>query len=123
LNWLDILERRGRQAVQPEPRKPTSISAAPQRLPKPEIKHVWFTTRRPQGRDDLGATEAGYYSVADSVLTMHEEDGRPTGKEYRLAAGDDARMIACRLAKEAWMKGRGENDFNRPLGYARLGIC
>lgn len=122
MNWLDILERRGRQAIQPE--KPSNSVAAPlPRRPKPEIKHVWFTTRRPQGRDDLGATEAGYYSVADDVLILHEEDGKPTGKEYRLAPGDDARMIACRLAKEAWKKGRGEGDFNRQIIYGPLGIA
>jgi hypothetical protein len=34
--------------------------------------------------------------IADGVLTMHVENGNPTG--------------ACRFAKEACVKGRGQRD-------------
>ena len=67
--------------------------------------------------------EAGYYSVADGVVTMRDDKGVPTGKEHRLGAGEDARQIAGRLAlaRDAWVKVRGVSDFNRPIGYARFG--
>jgi hypothetical protein len=54
---------------------------------------------------------------------MHEEGGKPTGKEYRLSPSDDPHMVASRLARKAWLKGKDEGDFNRPLRYNRLGIA
>jgi hypothetical protein len=52
---------------------------------------------------------------------MCTEDGKPTGKKFKLAPGDDSRTIAGRLAKEAWMKRARESDFNRPLIYSKIG--
>jgi hypothetical protein len=50
---------------------------------------------------------------------MHDEDGKPTGQEHRLGPGDDARRIAGRLARDAWVEAQGTTDFNRPLSYPR----
>jgi hypothetical protein len=77
-------------------------------------------TKRPL---EGGQLEAGYYSVADGVATMRDENGKPTGKEWRLGPGDDARQIASRLARQAWEKRVGTSDFNRPLDYARGGYA
>lgn len=85
------------------------------RKPKPEIKSLWFQTSSPRD-GDLGRVEAAYYSVADGVLTMRGENGKPTGKTYRLEPGDDERATAGRLAKQAWASGK--SDFNRPLHYS-----
>jgi hypothetical protein len=41
---------------------------------------------------------------------MRDENGKPTGKEYRLGPNDDAQKIAGRLAREAWYKARGEGE-------------
>jgi hypothetical protein len=64
-----------------------------------------------------------FYSVADSVQTMRDEDGKPTGKSYRLAPGDDERVIASRLKLESWRSGTGTSDFNRALDYSRHGVA
>lgn len=95
----------------------------PLRQPKLELKSVWFQTRRPRDAEDPGECEAGYYSIAGDVLTIRDEKGMPTGKEYRLGPGEDAQQIAARLAREAWVKARGETDFNRPLGYQQSGVA
>jgi len=114
MGWLD--DWLGELGGVPAPAKPRAI-AAPIDRPAPEIKIVWFQTRAPRN-GDAGGTEAGFYSVAGDVLTMRTEDGKPTGKTHRLAAGEDARQIAGRLAKEAWLKSQGGGgDFNRPLRY------
>jgi hypothetical protein len=94
-----------------------------QRGMKPEIKMVWIQTRAPSNGDP-GGCEAGYYCVADGVLTMRDEDGKPTGQTHRLEPGEDPRRIASRLRLRAWRKEAGaSSDFNRPLGYARSGVA
>lgn len=89
----------------------------------PEIKSVWITTRFPREAGDPGEACCGHYSVADGVVTMRDEKGAPIGKQHRLGPDDDARQIAGRLAREAWVKARGQTDFNRPLGYASGGYA
>ena len=121
MGWLDDwLTDLGTTA--PKPTAPAIAKPAKPRQPKPEIKCVWFQTRAPQDSEDVGAVEAGHYWVADGVLSMCDETGKPTGKEYQLGPDDDARQIAGRLAREAWVKARGESDFNRPLSYQPFGI-
>jgi hypothetical protein len=100
------------------PAAPVTKQAAP-RKPPPEINEVWFQTRAPCN-GDLGAVERAYYSVMDSAITIHDESGKPTGKEYRLRPGENEKAAAGRLAQEAWRKARGESDFNRPLYYSWL---
>jgi hypothetical protein len=117
-DWLKDLE--GEPAPSLPPTRP--VRAAVPRKPKIEIKETWFQTR-PSSEDDPGEIEAVFYSVADGVLRLHNADGKPIDKEYRLAPGDDARTAARRLARAAWQHGRGEGDFNRPLSYARHGIA
>lgn len=56
---------------------------------------------------DCGEAGVGFYSVTDGVLTMRDEKGKPTGKEYRLGPGDNEKVIASRLAKQAWSATRG----------------
>jgi hypothetical protein len=99
---------------------PVSISAEP-RQPKPGIKSVWVQTCAPRQPGDLGAAEPAFYFVVDSVLTICDRQGKPAGKTHRLAAGDDERRIAGRLALQA---SRGStSDFNRPLNYPRTGLA
>jgi hypothetical protein len=71
----------------------------------------------------LERCEAAFYSVADGVLTMHDEKGTPTGKSCRLNPDDDERVTASRLKLEAWRSGAGTSDFNRTLDYSRHGIA
>ena len=73
------------------------------RQPKAEIKSLWVQTS-PQGRSDLGRCEAAFYSVADGVLTMRDENGTPMGKNCRLGLDDDERVIASRLKGRAYRR-------------------
>jgi hypothetical protein len=84
------------------------------------IQTVWIQTSAPIN-GDLGRTEPGWYFVEGGEVHMCKESGEPTGQTQRVAAGDDARVIAGRLRKRAWLKLEQASDFNRPLGYARLG--
>jgi hypothetical protein len=85
-----------------------------------EIKTVWVQTAAPRD-GDAGGCEAGFYSVADGVVTMCDQDGRPNGKTWLLGPGDDPHKIAGRLTRAAWA-GR-TRDFNRPLYYSKSGVC
>jgi hypothetical protein len=67
-----------------------------------------------------GSVEVGYYSVQDSIVTMRDGDGKPTGKRQQLAAGEDPHRVAWRLKRDAY-KARTPN-FYRRLEYPRTGI-
>jgi hypothetical protein len=86
------------------------------------LKSVWITTRLPHG-DDPGAGEIGYYEVLDGVLQMHSEDGKPTGKKFKLAPDDDPKTVAERLTREAWSRRATESNFNREIIYPRRSIA
>jgi hypothetical protein len=119
VSWLDNLLDRGMQAKrQAEPAPLPFAKPAKPRQPKREIKSVWVQTRQPRNSEDPGAVEIGHYFVADGVVTMCDEKGKPSGKECRLGPDDDAHRSARRLMLEMWTKKRGEGDFNRPLHYS-----
>lgn len=96
-----------RQITRPVPKKP-----------KPEIKTVWITTRTPRD-GDAGEALCGYYSVADGVVTMRDDEGKATGQSRRLEPCDDPHQIAGRMTREVWLKASGNSDFNRQLDYQR----
>jgi hypothetical protein len=117
MSWLDALRDRGLQATRSAPPEPLIVSP-----PDPEIHTVCVQTAPP--RDGYpGAVEPGFYSVTGGVVTMHDADGKPTGKTHRLRPGDDPRQIAHALTREACLKSRGESNFNRPLNYLINGIA
>src|SRR5438045_7425353 len=120
MSWLDTLLDHGNEAKRrAEPAPATVTPAKPRRAP-PEIKLVWFQTAAPRNGDQ-GAVEAAYYSVANGVLSMCDENGKPTGKECPVGPGEDARNVAGRLGREACGKATGTSDFNRALGYQNMG--
>ncbi len=121
MSWLDTFLERGKEAQRqpaelpvPKPVKPRS---------KPEIKCAWFQTRPPHGDQDCGEVEAVCYSVADGVLTVCDEHGRPIGTVHHLRDGEDPKATAVRLARASWIKSAGTSDFNRPLNYQPWGIA
>jgi hypothetical protein len=113
MGWLDnwIAE------LAPPAPLPTKHVTKPR--PKPVIKTVCPQTRAPRN-GDAGECAIGRYSVSDSVLTMHDEAGKP-GKTYRLGPNDSERVVASRLTLEAYKVATPE--FNRPLNYPRYGIA
>jgi hypothetical protein len=85
------------------------------------IKSLWITTRPPSG-NDLGAVEAAFYTVADGVLSLCSEEGRP--KTHKLEPGQDPRAVAGRMALEAYhATADAPGAFNRPLSYGRGGVA
>jgi hypothetical protein len=54
---------------------------------------------------------------------MCTESGKPIGKPYRLADGDEERTIAGRLRLQAWRKENDRPDFNRRISYPRSGVA
>jgi hypothetical protein len=119
MGWLDALERRAREAVGSVPAAaPVRVPAEPQAAP--DIKTVWVQTAQPRN-GDAGAAEPGFYSVTDDVLTMHDENGKPTGRRYALGATEDPRQVAARMTRDSWLA--NTPDFNRPINYQPLGIA
>jgi hypothetical protein len=67
-----------------------------------------------------GSVELGFYMVEDGFVNMCDEDGNLTGKNAKLAKGDDPKVVAGRLTKEAyWSKRANQSTFNRPLHYPK----
>ena len=123
MGWLDAWERRAREAIQQPRAEPLPVAKSPPR-PAPEIKTVWIQTAYASSETgDPGAATVGYYSVSDGMVTMHDEGGKPTGKAKHLGPNDNPRVIAGRLTKAAWLKERGESNFNRRLSYPRAGCA
>jgi hypothetical protein len=112
MNWLDNLLDRGMQAKRAADPVAGPPAIAKPRQPEPEIKTVCPQTRAPQRAGDPGECTIGYYSVVDGVLTMRDENGKATGKEYE-------RVVASRMTIGAWRK--ITPDFNRPLQYQDMG--
>jgi hypothetical protein len=95
-----------------------------------EVHSVWATVRRPRDDGtDLGQVTAGFYTLADGVLTMTDSKGAAvrktqSGEKYmhKMKNGDDARAIANRLTLEIYHMLRGETaqsatGFNRAISY------
>jgi hypothetical protein len=61
---------------------------------------------------------AVFYVVEEGVVTLCEENGKPTGKTMRLGEGDEPRRIAAML-KRSTME---QSDFNRAIHYGPSGI-
>jgi hypothetical protein len=63
--------------------------------------------------------EAVSYFVADGVLRLCDEHGKPGGGEYLMQPDDDAHAVAGRLAREK----TSTPDINRRLKYPNMGIA
>ena len=110
MNWLDLLERRAREATRIAVHAPR-IQAPARPLVKADIKTVPVQTAAPLGGNP-GA-------ITGEVVVMHDESGKPTGK--RMPAGEDPRQVAYLITHESWKADKP--DFNRPLNYQPLGIA
>ena len=83
MNWLDLLERRAREATRIAVHAPR-VQAPARPLVKADIKTVPVQTAAPLGGNP-GA-------ITGEVVVMHDESGKPTGK--RMPAGEDPRQVA-----------------------------
>lgn len=117
-NWLDALLDRSREARGTPPAPKPSLPARVQA--KPEVKSVWVQTAAARLPEYPGAAEPAFYFVADDVLTLCDEDGKPTRHTHQLKPNEDPRRIAGRLKNAAL--GDAHSDFNRRLNYGPLGV-
>jgi hypothetical protein len=77
------------------------------------IKRTFITTVMPKGNDP-GAIEEAWFKVENGMVIMVSESGKPTGTKAK--ADSDPERTAQRLLREAYVKRRGESNFDRPLG-------
>jgi hypothetical protein len=119
MGWLDALERRAREATGIAPVAPVRKLPAPTSA-KPEVQSCWVQIVAPRLPEYPGAAEPAFYFVSDGVLTLCDEDGKPTRHAQQLMPTDDPRRIAGRLKKAALAM--TQSDFDRRLYYRPLGI-
>jgi len=96
-----------------------------------EVKQVTVEIKRPKGTFP-GQVCIGYYTIADSVLTMTDRHGKPAGEEtgrryvHKLQPNASANGVACKLARELRNalrdKSRQVNGFTGKINYPKLGI-
>jgi hypothetical protein len=83
-----------------------------------EIHKVTVQVRAPRGHFP-GEVAEGWYCVVDGCLVMTDANGKPVDNEkHRLASGQDARLLACRLVRR---RRTGPRGFSDKLIYPRMG--
>lgn len=112
MGWVKTLKEVGHKATAEAPRPKLRAS-----LPVHEI----LLQVRPSQGNDPGEIAAAFYTLADNVLTITDENGTPKGKDSTatLRDGDDAEAIARAMAASLAKSQR--SDFNRRLNYAAGG--
>lgn len=115
MDWLEAAFGFGAEAEPAAPVEP------PRRAP--EIQSCWVVIRQPSGDGDHGSTVPCHWYVEDETVTLCDERGKPDGNSQRLSRGDDPRVIAKRLKRNAWHRENERSAFNRPLRYPRSGLA
>jgi hypothetical protein len=77
-----------------------------------------------------GQITYGRYTLLDGVVTLTDREGDPAGEEtgrkfsHKLAPGEDARAVACKLTKELRLALRGNSapvaGFEGPINSPKL---
>lgn len=106
-----------------------------------EIRGVAIQIARPAGPDDPGMAEYANYIVADGMVTLVDEAGKPllrtggtlsarsstsapTRWERKLRPDEDPRQAAKELLWAKYRAGKkGSSDFNRPLNLPRMSVA
>ena len=94
-----------------------------------EVREVIVTIKPPKG-NFLGQVAYGWYTLQDGVVTLTDRKGNPAGEEtgrkftHKLAPGEDARAVACKLTKELRLLLRGNSapvaGFEGQINYPKL---
>jgi len=94
-----------------------------------EVRQVIVTIKPPKGNYP-GQVTYGWYTLQDGVVTLTDRDGNPAGEEtgrkftHKLAPGENARAVACKLTKELRLLLRGNSapvaGFEGPIIYPKL---
>jgi hypothetical protein len=84
-----------------------------------EVHKVTLQVRAPRGTFP-GEIAIGYYCVVDNAVVLTDQDGKPINSEkHRLAPGQDARGLACRLIRQRRNSG-SSRGFNDQIIYPKL---
>jgi hypothetical protein len=84
-----------------------------------EVKKVTLQVRPPKGMFP-GEVAIGYYCVVDNAVVLTDANGKPINSEkHRLAPGQDARGLACRLIRQRRNSG-SPRGFNDQIIYPKL---
>ena len=118
MSWVDQLAEHGKK------RKRKATSDKPVIVgPPPPVQEVIVSVRPANDRTgDPGEAAIGWYIVQDGVLTMTDENAKPSDKPETalVTEGMNVEVVAARLTKKRWMSARSENDdFNRPIFYGK----
>jgi hypothetical protein len=121
MSWLDQLtgapkSKRGKigQALSNASPSPQQPSLPPVPRTKPVVESCYTAVRHPCGSDPGQVLEVFWY-VSDEELQICDAEGRPNGPCAVLETGENARVIACRLARQKWNNER--TPCNRSLNY------
>ena len=123
MSWLDVWERRAREAIigarTPDAKPAAAVAlAAIDPEPPPDIQCVFVQVCRPSANDPGEVREVFYSSYGDK-LTLYDCDRKPSGT-HELKAGEDPRAVAHRIGRGIWEK--DVPDFNRRIEYQPIGI-
>jgi len=94
-----------------------------------EVREVTVTIKPPKGTY-RGQVTYGWYTLQDGVVTLTDRKGNPAGEEtgrkfiHKLAPGEDACAVACKLTKELRLALRGNSapvaGFEGQINYPKL---
>lgn len=94
-----------------------------------EVFSTFITIARPMCEGDPGKIQEGHYTVADTVVTLTNADGKPivsgrmqVGYTAKIEAGENQAQVASRLLWRHFRATKAGSDFNRPLHYRQIGI-
>jgi len=66
-----------------------------------DVHKLTIQVRAPRGTFP-GEVVEGWYCVVDNAVVLTDAEGKPINSEkHQLAPGQDARLLACRLVREA----------------------
>jgi hypothetical protein len=92
--------------------------------------HEVIVTIKPVKGTYPGQVAYGWYTLQDGVVTLTDREGNPAGEEtgrkftHKLAHGEDARTVACKLTKELRLALRDNSapvaGFEGPIIYPKL---
>jgi hypothetical protein len=82
------------------------------------IGFLFFRVKKFSVRED--EVVEGWYCVADGHVVLTDADGKALGTKRHLNAGDDARLIACRMVGERRRNSPTVSEFSDRLIYQKL---
>jgi len=85
-----------------------------------EVHKITLQVRAPRGSDP-GRVSEDWYVVVDGHVVLTDSDGKPISEPRRyINPGEDARLVACAMARRRRRTVGPVNSFNGPIRYPRV---